>query len=68
MKFFGLDLNTTKETFIPRPETELLVDVCLKTMSQTPNVLDLGTGTGNIAISLTILRHDLPYVCPLDNQ
>ncbi|MDB4349718.1 peptide chain release factor N(5)-glutamine methyltransferase [Omnitrophica bacterium] len=55
-KFLGLDFDTTKDTFIPRPETELLVKVCLDTVRHCAGsayILDIGTGTGNIAVSLT---------------
>ncbi len=52
--FATLTLKTTKDTFIPRPETELLVETCLNTINGACSILDIGTGTGNIAISLTI--------------
>ncbi len=56
-EFYGLDFKVTKDTLIPRPETELLVDLVLKnnneTMRQCDNVIvDVGTGSGNIIISL----------------
>ena len=78
--FLGLRLKTTRDTFIPRPETELLVKVCLDTArelslrgarprlslrggppkagrrSNLTHMLDVGTGTGNIAVSLTKLN------------
>ncbi|MFD2552128.1 peptide chain release factor N(5)-glutamine methyltransferase [Bizionia sediminis] len=54
--FFGLQFKVTKDTLIPRPETEELVAWVLKTeglATQTPlRVLDVGTGSGCIAISL----------------
>jgi len=53
-KFLGLDFKTTKDTFIPRPETGLLVKASLDIMPRDKaRILDIGTGTGNIAISLT---------------
>jgi release factor glutamine methyltransferase len=54
-QFLGLDVETTKETFIPSPETELLVRACLEAIKriESPYILDIGTGTGNIAVSLT---------------
>ncbi len=57
-RFLGLDFKTTKDTFTPRPETELLVRVCLDSIStqKSFHILDLGTGAGNIAISLTKLN------------
>ncbi|MDP2921943.1 MAG: peptide chain release factor N(5)-glutamine methyltransferase [Candidatus Omnitrophota bacterium] len=50
-EFMGLDFIVTKDTFIPRPETELLVNEIIK-QRQKVKILDLCTGSGNIAISL----------------
>lgn len=55
-EFYGLDFNVNKHTLIPRPETELLVEQALrelKTKNQKPKtIIDIGTGSGNIIISL----------------
>jgi release factor glutamine methyltransferase len=55
-EFWSLDFVVNSEVLIPRPETELLVEVALdrlkKAASGTPNILDLGTGSGNIAVCL----------------
>lgn len=55
-EFYSLPFNVTKDTLIPRPETEELVDWILEDIPQTTMwdgaVLDIGTGTGCIAISL----------------
>ncbi len=55
--FYGLSFKVNEHTLIPRPETEELVDWILKFIkqhnkNQTLNILDIGTGTGCIAISL----------------
>ncbi len=53
--FFGRTFFVTPDTLIPRPETEELVDLALnwlKTKQTPPTILDVGTGSGNIAISL----------------
>ena len=56
--FYGLDFLTTPEVLIPRPETELLVDAALERLQETgsPKVLDLGTGSGVLAVTLARLR------------
>lgn len=57
-EFYSLKLKVNKYTLIPRPETEILVDkiieICNKTFSQQDKiiVLDIGSGSGNIGISL----------------
>jgi len=65
-EFMGLDFIVTKDTLIPRPETEILVNEILALCSTCPErsrgmryapvrVLDLCTGSGNIAVSLAKL-------------
>ncbi len=50
--FYGLDFKTDQRALIPRPETELLVEKILKANINKDKILDIGTGTGAIAISL----------------
>ncbi|MBT8179190.1 MAG: peptide chain release factor N(5)-glutamine methyltransferase [Flavobacteriaceae bacterium] len=53
--FFGMDFRVSPKVLIPRPETEDLIRWILETIgdhSQALNILDVGTGSGNIAISL----------------
>jgi len=60
-KFFGLDFMVNEHVLIPRPETEILVETALHTIDAIRNtqyavrILDLCTGSGNIAISLMSL-------------
>ncbi|MGC9197877.1 MAG: peptide chain release factor N(5)-glutamine methyltransferase [Acidobacteriaceae bacterium] len=60
-EFYGFNLRVTRDTLIPRPETELLVEAVLKWIASQPElrsagqplrILDVGTGTGAIAIAL----------------
>ena len=61
--FWNLRLQVSPATLIPRPETELLVELALEKLamlsSQTVSVLDLGTGTGAIALALAQERPDI---------
>lgn len=54
MPFRHIVMRCEKGVLIPRPETEILVDACLERLSQVdaPRVLEVGTGTGCIALSL----------------
>ena len=54
VEFYKLKFKVTHDVLIPRPETELLVEEVLEYTKSHPNitVLDIGTGAGNIAISI----------------
>lgn len=56
-EFFGLPIKVSTDTLIPRPETEILVEIALDKMSAklSLHTLDLGTGSG--AIALAIAKH-----------
>ena len=65
-EFYGLVFKVTPATLIPRPETELLVELALERIPQpsTPRILDLGTGSGAIALSIAHARpHSLVLAC-----
>ena len=57
-EFYGHRFRVTPDVLIPRPETELLVDAVLERFADNDNIrlLDLGTGSGCIAISIALAR------------
>jgi len=71
-EFYGLDFLVDKRVLIPRPETELLVDVALNVCrklldaGQVPVIADIGTGSGIIPVTLAVLEPRLPCVYACD--
>jgi len=57
-EFYGLEFKVSPDVLIPRPDTELLVELALERIPQPLpcRVLDLGTGSGAIAISIASQR------------
>ena len=53
-EFWSLPLTVTSDTLIPRPETELMIEVVLNLLKNLPSarIIDLGTGAGSIALAL----------------
>jgi len=72
-EFMGLEFKMATDVFIPRPETEILVENIIQAVSSDSRsllkILDVGTGCGNIAISLA--KH-LPqahiFACDISNS
>ena len=71
-EFFGLDFCVDQRVLIPRPETELLVEVALGVIRDRmaadlmPVVADIGTGSGAIAITIAVEEPRLSYLYACD--
>ncbi|CUU03092.1 release factor glutamine methyltransferase [Candidatus Thermokryptus mobilis] len=71
-EFMGIKFKVTPDVLIPRPETEILVEKAIETInknfttSEVVKVLDIGTGSGNIAISIAKFLGDKVFVTGID--
>jgi len=71
-EFYGLNFKVNKNVLIPRPETEELVEWIIETsnkLDENIKILDIGTGSGCIAISLNKnLKKAEIYACDVSNK
>lgn len=58
-EFYSLEFTVNRDVLVPRPETELLVDMAIYWAGLNSSVLDLCTGSGAVAIALKHSRGDL---------
>ncbi len=61
-EFRGLRFDVSPAVLVPRPETELLVELVLHEAESNSSVLDLGTGSGAIAVSVAHAKPELAVV------
>ena len=63
-EFYGREFIITPDVLIPRPETERLIDIALTRLNavKSPKILDIGTGSGCIAITMAKERPDAKVV------
>jgi release factor glutamine methyltransferase len=63
-EFYGRPFRVTPDVLVPRPDTETLIEVALAHLHDlsSPRVLDLGTGSGCIAVTLKLERPDAQVV------
>lgn len=61
-EFYGREFLVDRRVLIPRPETELLVEAAIERLPNGARVVDVGTGSGCIAVSLALERPDLRVV------
>ena len=64
-EFFGLDFAVNDAVLIPRPDTELIVELAIERLPPQGHALDMGTGSGAIAVALAYSRPDA-HVTALD--
>jgi release factor glutamine methyltransferase len=57
-EFFGLDFEVSEAVLIPRPDTELIVELAIERLPTNGRLLDMGTGSGAIAVSVAHARPD----------
>jgi release factor glutamine methyltransferase len=58
-EFYGMNFKVTKDVLIPRPESEALVDLAVKLTPKNGKLIDVGTGSGALAIAIAKHRPDL---------
>ena len=62
-EFFGREFRVTPEVLIPRPETEHVVTAALSAVKPGAEVVDVGTGSGAIAVTIALEAGELGQVC-----
>jgi len=67
VEFFGLALSITRDVLVPRPETEGLVELAVELAPRGARCVDLGTGSGAIAVALAHARDDVTVVAVDDS-
>ena len=67
-EFYGRPFRVSPAVLIPRPETEHLVEEALKHLHQGSVVIDVGTGSGAIAVTLALASKAKVYACDLSTE
>lgn len=66
--FFGRDFFVNQHVLIPRPDTEVLVEAALGVIDSRSTIVDIGTGSGAIAISLELETHRPTFAIEIDRD
>ncbi len=66
--FFGRDFFVNSHVLIPRPDTEVLVEAALGVIDSQSTIIDIGTGSGAIAISLACETHRPTFAIEIDRD
>jgi release factor glutamine methyltransferase len=64
-EFYGREFRVTPAVLIPRPETEHLVETAIQSLASGGRIIDVGTGSGAIAISVALELHTPVLACDL---
>ena len=67
-EFMSLPFSISEEVFIPRPETEILVEISMSKLRKSDEVIDMCTGCGNLAISLARYSSCRVYACDISGR
>jgi release factor glutamine methyltransferase len=68
-EFYGREFMVTSDVLIPRPDTEALIDLAKKYIEEGGDILDVGTGSGAIAITLALeLPHSMVEACDISKK
>jgi len=67
-EFYGREFRVTKDVLIPRPETEHVVEMALEVASGARPILDVGTGSGALAITLALETGARPYATDISPE
>jgi release factor glutamine methyltransferase len=62
-EFYGREFRVSPAVLIPRPETEHLVEAALERIAEDSRVLDVGTGSGAIAVTLALEKRRQVFAC-----
>ena len=60
--FYGLSLEVSQDVLVPRPETERLAELAIERAPRGARCVDLGTGSGALAVALAVQRPDVTVV------
>lgn len=66
--FFGRDFFVNQHVLIPRPDTEVLVEAALSVIDFRSTIIDIGTGSGAIAISIELETHRPTFAIEIDRD
>jgi release factor glutamine methyltransferase len=67
--FFSLEFEVNRDVLIPRPDSETVVSECLRLAKEmtAPTILDIGTGSGNLAVALA-KQHKTAHLTAIDRS